>query len=243
MTQSSFAAALLNPDLPIPEGVVDPEGRPAPKRFNIYRNNVTQGLGKSLEAGFPTVMALVGADFFRAMALEFLRANPPKGRIMMLYGAEFAGFISEFEPAKTLGYLADVARLDQAIRESYHAADAEAVSPETLAGLPEARLLAARLVLAPSLRLVRSRWPIVSIRAAALQAAPAPHMRAEDVLIARPDFDPMPHILPLGAAGFIAALMAGARLIEALADAPQDFDLTAVLSLLIVSKAIVGVQE
>lgn len=243
MTQSRFAAALLNPDLPIPEGIVDPEGRPAPKRFNVYRNNVTQGLGKALEAGFPTVMALVGTDFFRAMALEFLRANPPQSRIMMLYGADFADFIAGFEPAKTLGYLADVARLEQAIRESYHAADAVAVAPESLMGLSEARLLAARLLLAPSLRLLRSRWPIVSIRAATLYAAASPQMRGEDVLIARPEFDPMPHILPAGAAGFIAALMAGARLIEALADTPQDFDLTATLSLLIASKSIVGVQE
>lgn len=243
MTQSSFAAALLNPDLPIPEGVVDPEGRPAPKRFNVYRNNVTQGLGKALEAGFPAVMALVGVDFFRALALEFLRASPPKGRIMMLYGDDFADFIAGFAPAKTLGYLADVARLEQAIRESYHSADAVAVAPDMLAGLPEARLLAARLVFAPSLRLVRSRWPIASIRAAALQAAAAPQMRAEDVVITRPDFDPHPHILAAGAGDFMAALMEGARLIEALQLVPQDFDLTAVLSLLIGSKSIVGVVE
>lgn len=243
MRQDAFAAALLNPDLPMPEGVVDPQGRPAPKRFNVYRNNVTQGLGKALEAAFPAVMGLVGTDFFRAMALEFLRVHPPTGRIMMLYGADFAEFIAGFAPVKALGYLPDVARLEQAIRESYHSADAAAIAPAMLAGLPEARLLQARLLLAPSLRVLRSDWPVLSIRAATLFAGAAPQMRAEDVLITRPDFDPVVHVLPAGAADFIASLLAGARLIEALAETPQDFDLTAVLSLLIASKSIVGVKE
>ena len=92
MNQAAFAAALLDPDLPLPLGVVDPAGRPAQRRFNIYRNSVTQGLGAALETGFPAVLALVGPAFFRAMALRFLREHPPRGRIMMLYGAEFADF-------------------------------------------------------------------------------------------------------------------------------------------------------
>ena len=110
MNQAAFAAALLDPDLPLPLGVVDPAGRPAQRRFNIYRNSVTQGLGAALETGFPAVLALVGPAFFRAMALRFLREHPPRGRIMMLYGADFADFIAGFAPAQGLGYLADVAR-------------------------------------------------------------------------------------------------------------------------------------
>ena len=37
MTQSAFAHALLDPEAAVPVGIVDPQGRPAPKRFSVYR--------------------------------------------------------------------------------------------------------------------------------------------------------------------------------------------------------------
>jgi hypothetical protein len=243
MSEAEFAAAVLNPDLGVPTGVVDAFGRPAPKRFNVYRNNVTQGLGKALEAGFPAVLALVGEEFFRAMALAFLREHPPRGRIMMHYGAEFAGFIAGFQPAQGLGYLADVARLEQALRESYHAADAVAVAPEVLGALPEARLLAARFRLADAVRVLRSDWPVLGIYNASLKGAAPPPMRGEDVLLTRPEFDPLMQALPEGGAGFVEALLAGKALIAALAEVPEGFDLATVLGLLISARAIVGVEE
>jgi hypothetical protein len=243
MMQTAFAAALLNPDAPVPAGITDPAGRPAPKRFSVYRNNVTTGLGRALEAAFPAIQKLVGDDFFRAMAIQFLRAHPPTSRQMMLYGDGFAAFIEGFEPAQSLGYLPDIARLEQAIRESYHAADAEALPAQTLALLPEARLLAARLRLAPSARLLRSPWPIHAIWSAAMQNGPPPVMQAQDVLVLRPAFDPIPYLLPVGSGGFVAGLLAGEPFALALEKANASFDLTAVLTCLIEGQAIVGIEE
>ena len=241
MNQAAFAAALLDPDLPLPLGLVDPAGRPAQRRFNVYRNSVTQGLGAALETGFPAVLALVGPAFFRAMALRFLREHPPRGRIMMLYGAEFADFIAGFAPAQGLGYLADVARLEQALRESYHAEDATALPAVQLTQMSEADLLQARFRLAPSLRLLRSDWPIGSIWAAALGFGAPPQMHAEQVMITRKDFDPKPQVVSAEAYGFVVALQRGAPLHLALAEAGHALDLGQVLTLLIAAEALVGV--
>ena len=52
--QAAFAGALLDPRLPVPQGVVDPAGNPAPKRFAVYRNNVTVSL---IEAKNPAAPA------------------------------------------------------------------------------------------------------------------------------------------------------------------------------------------
>lgn len=241
--QAAFAAALLDPDAAVPAGIVDPLGRPAPKRFAVYRNNVAASLTRALEAAFPTVRKLVGDKFFGAMAVAFLRANPPTSRMMMLYGDALPGWLETFPPVARLGYLPDVARLDQAMRESYHAADAAPLASADFQRLLGADVSNLRLQLAPSVRLLRSRWPIWSIWAANNEGGPAPQPGAEDALILRPEFDPRPHRLPVGGANFVHALLDDQPLGECLDAAGPDFDLSALLSLLIAGLALVGVTE
>jgi len=115
MRQSEFAAALLDPGAAVPAGVVDPWGAPAPKRFSVYRNNVASSLVRALEAAFPTVRKLVGDEFFAAMAGAFCLDHPPRSRMLMLYGDALPGWLESFPPVAHLGYLPDVARLDQAM--------------------------------------------------------------------------------------------------------------------------------
>jgi hypothetical protein len=239
--QAAFAAALLDPDAAVPAGIVDPCGRPAPKRFSVYRNNVASSLTRALEAAFPTVRKLVGDEFFAAMASVFLRAHPPTSRIMMLYGDALPGWLEGFPPAARLGYLPDVARLDQAMRESYHAADSEPLSEAAFQRLLGQDLSGLRLRLAPSLRLIRSRWPVQSIWAANAEGGPAPHPGAEAALILRPLFDPRPHRLTPADGAFVAGLIEGLTLGQALDVAGAEVDLPAVLALLVSGRAIVEV--
>jgi hypothetical protein len=243
MTQAAFAAALLDPDAAIPVGIVDPLGRPAPKRFSVYRNNVASSLTRALEASFPTVRKLVGEEFFGAMAVAFLREHPPTSRLMMLYGDALPGWLEAFPPVAGLGYLPDVARLDQAMRESYHAADATPLAEADFQRLLGADIAGLRLQLAPSVRLVQSRWPVWSIWSANAEDGPSPRPGAEDALILRPEYDPRPHRLPAGGGAFVAALLDGHTLGECLDAAGPDMDLPALLSLLIAGRALVGVTE
>jgi hypothetical protein len=243
MTQTAFARAVLDPEAAVPIGITDPQGRPAPKRFSVYRNNVASSLTRALEAAFPTVRKLVGEEFFAAMAGVFLRAHPPRSRMLMLYGDDFPGWLEGFQPVAQLGYLPDVARLDQAMRESYHAADSAPLAEAEFQRLIGADIAGLRLRLAPWVRLVRSRWPVVSIWAANAEGGPSPKPGSEDALVLRPEFDPRPHRLPTGGGAFVHGVLAGLPLGQAVDLAGGELDLPGVLSLLISGRAIVGVDE
>lgn len=78
--------------------------------FKVYRNTVLKGCVDALAANFPTVLRLVGEDWFRAAALIHVCAEPPRSVCLIEYGQEFADFLSGFEPAAALPYLPDVAR-------------------------------------------------------------------------------------------------------------------------------------
>ncbi|MFZ1726134.1 MAG: DNA-binding domain-containing protein [Albidovulum sp.] len=237
MSQTAFRAALFDPDLPVPPGLTDPQGRPAGRRFNVYRNNVSASLTEALRTAFPVIRALVGDDFFTAMATIYLRAHPPRSPLLMFYGSEMADFLSTFAPVAHLRYLPDIARLELALRHSYHAADIAPVSPETLAELPPDQLMNTQLKLAPTVFLIRSRWPVHAIWMANTRNGPSPKAGPQDVLVVRPEFDPEPALLPSGAGDFIEKLIAGDTIAAAL-DEEIDFDLTATLGLLITSGAI-----
>ena len=232
--QHVFAEALLDPARPVPPGLVRPDGRPAGRRFDIYRNNVVVALVEALGEAFPVVRAIVGEEFFEAMAGVHVRAHPPSSPRMMFYGERFAPFLESFPPAAGLPYLPDVARLEYARRLACHAADEPAADPSALAGLDPAALMEARLSLQAACHVLRSAHPVHAIwRYNATDDKAPVRPAAEDVLVSRPDEEVFVQLLPPGGAAFLLALRAGEPLgraaERAAADAPA-FDLGASLA-------------
>ncbi|MEO1557564.1 MAG: DNA-binding domain-containing protein [Pseudomonadota bacterium] len=241
-TQSQFRTALLDPDAPAPTGLHDARGNPATKRFDVYRNNVTVALIDALRTAFPVLVKLLGDQNFDQLASLFVRAHPPDSPLMMHYGAALPGFLDDFAPLAHIGYLPDVARLELALRRSYHAADPPAFDPARLGAVPPEALMASTLVLAAPVQFVPSRWPLVDIwRFNTDAGADKPRATAQSALITRAEFDPQPHALDPVQALWLTQVMAGATLAKAQDTASAndpDFDLTTVLSLLIQQNAI-----
>ena len=244
VAQSPFAAAIFDASLKVPTGLTDPQGRPAGKRFDVYRNNVVVSLTEALKIAFPVIHKLVGAEFFTEMAGVFLRHHPPKSPLLMFYGEEFPAFLSDFEHLAHLPYMSDVARLELALRYSYHAADAAPIDPALLQTAPPEALMASRITLAPAVRIIRSNHPVHGIwQFNTRDDAPKPTLQKEDVLITRKAFDPKVDLLPTGAAAFITALLHDQTLGQALAVASTEastFDLSTTLGLLLSGGAMVG---
>ena len=243
--QGGFAAALLDAEAEVPPGLVGPDGIPSARRFAVYRNNVVVGLSESLKITFPAVCRIVGEAFFLAMARAYVVADPPRSPMLIEYGGGFADFVARFPPAGPLPYLADVARIETAWKEAFHAPDAAPLPPAALAALPQEKLPGLRFRLHPSLRLVSSPYPALTIWQMNVEGGvPAPvDMKSggEDCLVVRPDARVAVHAVPPGGAAFIARLAEGALLGEAAGAAlavAEAFDLAANLTLLISAGAL-----
>ncbi len=122
-------------------------------RLRVYRNNMVTAWADAVLKNYPTVERLVGAEFMRGMAADFVRAHPPHSPVLSLYGRAFPNFIEGFSPAARLPYLADVARIDRAWTESYFAANVPPLGPGDLSGLGDDEMAELRLHLHPSLRI------------------------------------------------------------------------------------------
>jgi uncharacterized protein len=246
-TEDHFAASLLDPEAPLPASLSSADGRSVRRRFAVHRNNVAAGLINALTSRYPVVQRLVGEDFFRAMARVYVTSEPPRSPILSLYGETFPAFLETFPPATAIEYLADVARLEFARGCAYHAADRLPLGNEVFTSLDRVGLAKLRFLLHPSLSLVGSRFPIVSIWKAHQgdEIGPIEDWRAEAALVIRPVLEVEVWRLPPGGLSFLSRLADGATLslaLEAGSAAAADFDVTANLAVLFGAKAVVGVS-
>jgi hypothetical protein len=225
--QDRFVAALLDPELACPPELRAWNGSDPARRLAVHRNNVVSGLIDALAGTFEVTQALVGEPFFRAMASVFVRGAPPRSRILAHYGDGLPDFIETFEPARSVPYLADVARLEMARVRACHAADAEPLAPGALAAAAGASLEDLRLSFHPSAGLVASRFGVVSIWAAHQADSEAdlsgvPVWEPERALVVRKGLEVVVVPLDVGAARFAALLMRGCRGGEAAAQALEQ---------------------
>jgi hypothetical protein len=187
--QRAFLAGLYDAD------------EPRDRRARIYRRNVLANLHDALAAAYPVVRRLVGEAFFREAAERFALAFPSRSGDLHRFGSEFAEFLEQYAHARDLPYLPDVARLEWACAESFHAADGEGLDALALQALSEDEAGRVRLRLHPAVRLLESSHPIAAIWHAnqpGKDGTPARVAGADQVLVHRQDF--AVHVRALGPA-------------------------------------------
>lgn len=249
--QACFAQALLSPGSSEPSGLITWNGSDPALRFAVYRNNVAASLIDALADTFPVTQALVGEEFFRAMAHVFIQSNPIKTRVLAWVGTTFPDFIESFPPASALPYLADVARLEMLQVRAYHAADASALELQALGlALADPGALAnLRLLLHPSVHLLQSPYAVYSLWAAhqgVLSITSVNPEAAQAVLVYRQELHVELLSLSAAQAHFLRQLMAGAGLGLAAHEAArhdQAFDLSTFLATLIQHQLISGINN
>ena len=155
----------------------------------VYRNTTIKGRIDALEANYPTVLQMVGEDWFRAAAAAFVADQPGDTPVLVDYGAGFPDWLARFQPATDMAYLAPCARLDRAWTQAHLAKDAAPFEPREAAALGPA-LAGVTANLHPSVQLFWFEWTAPSLWLAPRYPSPDASLEwraeAEGLLVHRP---------------------------------------------------------
>jgi hypothetical protein len=214
---SDFHQALLHTSAPLPSGLAAlPQ---ASERFAVHQQTCRSGLVEALRSTYPAIAAAVGTDYFDALAAEFILHAPPRSPVLQEYSPLFPGFLEHFPPLCAWPWLGDVARIDWARRESYHAGDADPMTAEQLQAWPVEVLMDASLRLSPSLCTLVSPHPAWSLWCCQMESQAAPigeAWRAECTQVWRVDGEVRQRVIGAGEALLRQRLADRQRLGEAL---------------------------
>ena len=135
----------------------------AARRMEVYRHNVLSNLRGALKDIFPVVDRIVGDAFFFHAADQFIRVTPSHSGDLNQFGREWPSFLADYPHATELPYLPDVARLEWAWHECFHAADAAPMDLTRLAAIAPGAHGSLVFRLHPAVRLLASAYPILRI--------------------------------------------------------------------------------
>jgi hypothetical protein len=245
--QHSFAQAIFFDDTAIPATVRAATGLASTSRFGVYRNNVIASLTNAVGARYPVVRKLLWDDVFNHVAKLYVTTEPPRSPVMLGYGESFPRFLRKIGEGVAVDYVADIAELEAARTRAYHAEDAVPVGHDSFARLTSDQLTNMRIKLHPSVTVLKSRFPIVSVWEANLYAIDntLDAWKAESALIARPSLHVEVRRLSPGEYEFFDALSAGQTVDSAVArvmiQAP-DFDLAGCFATLLSAQVVIGLE-
>ncbi len=242
--QTRFVGLLFGegPDLDAPwirttEGAEGPhDAVEARLRLGIYRNNLHEGFIRALGLEFPVIERLVGGDYFRQLAKEFLAVQPSRAGDLHEVGAPFPHYLRSRYGHTEYAYLPDVAELEWAYQQAAVAAEAPGFDPAALAGVAAEDYGRLRFGLKPACLLVRSEFPILRIWQTNQSGSDEETIElgsgAEHVVTRRVREGVELHRIPAALHSLLDAFSHGRALAQAWLEAQQidpDFDLGAAL--------------
>lgn len=140
------------------DGLLRP--RPGGSLLPIYRHAYRARLVAALRENHEGLPRVMGDEAFDALAQAYLAAYPSRHPSIRWFGEYLADFM-QARPALALHpSLADLARMEWALRTAFDAADAVPIRAEALQALEAQAWPGLRFSLLPSVRLVALRWAV-----------------------------------------------------------------------------------
>ncbi len=129
----------------------------AAQRIAIYQEMYPLRMRDALASDYPGLEHFLGRRFWDFVT-AYTNAHPSMGYTLNRLGDRVPAFLARQKTLKPPAFLKDLARLELAITESFDSPEAGVLRAEDLDAVAPARLGRARLLTAPSLRLLDLEW-------------------------------------------------------------------------------------
>ena len=172
--QVDFQQYLLRGDSEIESHVVGTERVPVATRLGIYGNGYGARLTEALGTNFPALAQLLGETDFGELAAAYIRSHDSTYASIRYYGGGLAQFLAEDPTYAAVPILAELARWEWAMTETFDAADAPALDPSAMAGVAPEEWSELHFDWHPSIRRLQLSWNVPQIWNAITSAAEQP---------------------------------------------------------------------
>ncbi len=206
--QSLFQSAVLTGDAEdgaILDVIAPPRDADRAAMMGVYVNAYRLRLAEFLDEDYPALRVLLGDDDFEALVEAYIDANPSRLRNARWYTARLPEFMQESENWSANALAIGLALFERALTDAYDAADAPALSIETLAEFSPQDWPRLGFTFHPSLRLIDVAAGVLDAYGAAtadeqdeedeedegaLEDRPPDASESETIAIWRADLDP-----------------------------------------------------
>lgn len=158
--QARFIAVLQQGPSAFPDGLFAGGPSRALLGLKAHANTISHARLVALEQTYPRTLEHLGHAAFNALSRDFIERPDVRPRKLMQIGEGFSAFLAQHHPDRQV---ADMAAVEWAWLESYHAADAPALALGDLAAYDEPGLLALEVVLHPSSRIVATASAVAKL--------------------------------------------------------------------------------
>lgn len=209
------------------------------QRLQVYRNNIFETKLENLRRIYPTIIKLVGDDFFRTITQHFIKNQPSSSGNLIDYGGNYSDFLETFEATTSIPYLSEIAELEWGYHQLFHAADSHMLDITRLNSISENQYPNLKFTLNPACKLFVFQYPIYHIwkmchESAEQEGSIDLNQGGDNILLVRHPLELTIQIHKLSAGEFalLAALMANNTFAEACDNAlkiQHNLDVTYVL--------------
>ena len=210
--QQRFQQAILA-DTRAPDLFIDEETKLV-GGFDLYRGAYRARLVAALRDNFTVLHRALGDAAFEDLAHAYIAAHPSRFRSIRWYGDMLPEFVAGHSTLVPHPALADLARMDWALRAAFDAPDSLSLTLNDLAGLPPEQWPQHRFATIDSLSIVELSWAVEPIwralNANADAETAAPEASSHALLVWRPALECQWRAIDALEAAALRALQGGA---------------------------------
>jgi hypothetical protein len=169
--------------------VLGDERLSASERVDIYASMYFYRLLDVLKEDYPATLAILGDDNFHNLVTGYLLEYPPSEPSVFYCGRYLSRFLGGHNMGKERPDISDLAALERATVEVFHAADAPALDPSAMRAIPADQWASTRLRTHPASTILALDYAVVDLLRAFEDGRelPTPNTRTVKVLVSRRD--------------------------------------------------------